>query len=309
MPDKNPWFVLAGPTGVGKTELSIVIAKVLNAEILSADSMQIYRGMDIGTSKPGYDILREVPHHLIDCVDPSEIFSVGRFVEMANESICRIRASEKNVLVVGGTGMYLRSLLEGLFEGPPRNSELRERIEQEVESRGISWLRDELKKVDPVSEAKIGANDLKRLIRALEVFRLTGKPLSSMQSQWDNSENRNYNMVVLCRDREDLYKRIEKRVDQMMAEGLVNEVKGLIEEGISKDNTALQAIGYKEIVGYLQDEYPLEEAVRLLKRNTRRLAKRQMTWFRGMKHVNWFNLTGKTDLHKTAQEIVAEFRT
>lgn len=302
----SPWYVILGPTGVGKTAAAIHAACSLDAEILSADSAQVYRGMDIGTSKPGRRDRVAVAHHLIDCVDPLQGFSVAEYVRLARKASHAIESGGKRVLIVGGTGLYLRALLEGLFNGPPASRTVRARLLEEAETFGPELLRSRLCRIDPEAAGKIGSRDVRRLVRALEVFELTGRPISAHQTQW-NGPGRPVVIAGLRREREDLYRRIEKRVDRMVQEGLFQEVKTLLDAGVSPGSTAMQAIGYREISECFVGQRTRSEAIRLIKRNTRRLAKRQMTWFRGMKDIHWLSVARAEQASFTAKRLVDLF--
>jgi tRNA dimethylallyltransferase len=287
----NKLLIILGPTAVGKSKLAIELAQKLDGEIISADSMQVYFGMDIGTAKPSKEELEEVPHHLINIIPPDKNWSVSDFVSNAKSIIKDIVNNGKLPIVVGGTGLYLNALIEGYaFPKIEANKDIRGRLEGEAKSFGSVHLYEKLKKVDPYAASKIHFNDLKRIIRALEVFEITGKPMSQLQSK--DEENLPYETVLvgLDMDRKKLYERIEERVDQMLKTGLIDEVKGLIAEGYDRKLTSMQAIGYKEVAEHLHGKYTYDELVNILKQNTRNFAKRQMTWFRRFKNVNWFDV-------------------
>lgn len=284
-------LVILGPTAIGKSKLAIELAKRLNGEIISADSMQVYFGMDIGTAKPSKEELEEVPHHLINIISPDRNWSVSDFVSNARSIIEDVIKRGKLPIVVGGTGLYLNALVEGYsFPLIEANKDIRERLEGEAKAYGSLHLYERLKKVDPDAAEKIHYNDLKRIIRALEVFELTGKPISKAQSK--DEESLPYELVIvgLDMDRKKLYEKIEKRIDQMVKSGLIDEVQGLIKEGYNKDLTSMQAIGYKEVAEHLHGKYTYDELINILKQNTRNFAKRQMTWFRRFKNVNWYDV-------------------
>jgi len=281
---------LVGPTGVGKTEVSIWLAKRINAEIVSADSMSVYRGMDIGTAKPTPRQRREVPHHLIDVVEATEPFSVGKFRELAAAAIEEINRKGKVSLVSGGTGLYVRSLLDGLFEGPAADWDLRGELLAEAERKGAEALHARLKEVDPESAEKLSPKDVRRLVRALEVHIKTRRPISQLQVQW--KQRRAVPPIFgLTMQREALYERIDQRLEEMFREGLVEETRRLLDRGLRQNRTAMQALGYKEVIGFLDGHYSMEEAKRLLKRNTHRFAKRQLTWFRKDDRIKWHNFS------------------
>jgi tRNA dimethylallyltransferase len=292
----NKVLFIIGPTAVGKSKLAIELAKKLNGEIISADSMQVYIGMDIGTAKPSREELEEIPHHLINLIAPDKPWSVSDFVNNAKSLIDDIAKKGKLPIVVGGTGLYLNALIEGYsFPEIGRDDEVRKRLEGEAKSYGSLHLYEKLKKIDPDSAANIHYNDAKRIIRALEVHELTGQPMSTFRTK--NEENIDFKPVIIGLDmeRHELYKKIEARVDDMLAKGLIDEVKSLIKEGYDPKLTSMQAIGYKEVAEHLHGKYTYDELVNILKQNTRNFAKRQMTWFRRFKNVNWFDV-GKLKL-------------
>jgi len=277
-------LVIFGPTAVGKTKLAIELAKGLNGEIISADSMQVYRGMDIGTAKPTAEERQGIPHHLIDVRNPDEEWTVSDFVGESQKLKVKIKNNGRLPIIVGGTGLYLWSLLEGFsFPITPADKELRARLEQQPASTLYSLLTN----ADPASATKIHANDKKRLIRALEVYELTGKPISQLQEP-RRSVAGSYKLIGLDFPRPELYARIDQRVDSMIAKGLVDEVKGLLAKGYSKELNSFQALGYKEVVEYLDGRWTMDEMVAELKKRTRHFARRQMTWFRRFHNVHWF---------------------
>ncbi len=282
-------YVLAGPTGIGKSLCAVSLAKRHNGEIISADSRQIYKYMDIGTDKPGKEERKEVPHHLIDLFSPEEIVNAGRFAELVDKTMRDIWGRGKKAFLVGGSGLYIRAGLKGIFEGPGRDEAVREKLEQEVEKFGSQGLYERLMEVDPKCAKEIHPNDKRRIIRGLEVYTVTGKKISEWQKETPACDFITI-MVCLYQNMEDLYQKIEARVDEMVAKGLVDEVKGLVEKGLGESSVLKDTIGYKEILGYIKGEMSLEETVILLKKNSRRLAKGQMTWFRGEKGVKWVKL-------------------
>jgi len=282
-PERTRLWFLVGPTASGKTAVGIEVAEQVGAEILSLDSMAIYRGMDIGTAKPTAAEQARVPHHLIDLVEPHEAFSTGRYVEAAETAIADMAARGRRPLFVGGTALYLKALTEGFFDGPPADWPLRERLEAEAAEHGTSPLHERLRRVDPAAAARIHPNDLRRVVRALEVYETTGAPISEQQTQF-GSPSQDYECIVagLRRDRAELYERINRRVDAMFAAGLVEEVEGLLEAPRGISHAAAQFVGYAEIIAHLRGEMTLEEARGKVKTRTRRFARRQLTWFRGM---------------------------
>lgn len=294
---KSRLLCLLGPTAVGKTEIAIQLAQRLNAEIVSVDSRQIYRQMDIGTAKPTSEEQQAAPHHLIDCVDVSQPFSVAAYQSLADAAIADIQNRGKQVLLVGGAGLYFRAIVDGLFEGPDADIALRERLEQEAAQRGVEVLHERLRACDPASAERIHPNNLVRVIRALEVYELTGTPMSEHQQQW-HQENQRYPFIAFCltMPRALLYQRIEKRVDGMLANGLIAEVESLLAAGYARDTVALRSFGYRELIGYLDGECTYLEAVEQLKQNTRRFAKRQLTWFRKDTRLEWVDRNSKPDI-------------
>jgi tRNA dimethylallyltransferase len=286
-------LVILGPTGVGKTEIALRIAEELRGEIISCDSRKVYRLLDIGTAKPSEEEREKIPHHLIDIVaDPGEEFSVADFKREAERKISQIQKRGKLPILAGGSPLYIKAVVDGLFPGPGKNPDLRKRLAEEAKNLGDEHLYERLKEVDPSQAEKVHPHDLKRVIRALEVFELTGKPISYHQqfSTISHQPLANIIMIGLRRKREELYKRINSRVDKMLKAGLVEEVKGLLKKGYPESLNSLQGLGYKQVIGYLKGRYSLEEAVRLLKRDTRRFAKRQMTWFRKDTRITWIDI-------------------
>ncbi|HEY3307876.1 MAG TPA: tRNA (adenosine(37)-N6)-dimethylallyltransferase MiaA [Desulfuromonadaceae bacterium] len=281
-------LVICGPTASGKSDLALALAHELQAEIINADSMQVYRGMDIGTAKPTIQQRADITHHSIDVADPDRLFSAADFAEAAHQVISSIQARNKRVIVVGGTGLYIRALLKGLVDSPSGAGEIRQSLQAEAKAQGNQAMLDKLRRVDPESAGRIHPNNLTRIIRALEVHQLTGIPLSRYQIEHGFAQQRYQSLQVgIHVERQELYKRIEQRVDQMMAEGLVDEVRGLLTEGFSRDEKSMRAIGYKEINAYLAGEINLDTAIQLVKRNTRHYAKRQLTWFKADPNIIW----------------------
>ncbi|MEE1527655.1 MAG: tRNA (adenosine(37)-N6)-dimethylallyltransferase MiaA [Blautia sp.] len=300
---KKPLIILTGPTAVGKTKLSIELAKAVNGEIISADSMQVYKHMDIGSAKIKKEEMCGVPHHLIDVLEPDEEFHVVRFQEMAKQAMEEIYAKGKVPILAGGTGFYIQAVVKDIdFSKETEKSPVREELEKLAEEKGYEYLHERLQQVDPKSAEKIHANNVKRVIRALEYFELTGKPIS-LHNEEEAAKESPYNVAyfVLNDVRERLYERIDARVDTMLQEGLVEEVSGLAKKGYTKDMVSMQGLGYKEILSYLDGSYTLDEAVYILKRDTRHFAKRQLTWFKREKDVIWVN---KQDFHYKENEIL-----
>lgn len=286
---KKPLVVLTGPTAVGKTKASIGLAKAIGGEIISADSMQVYEYMDIGSAKIRPEEMQGVPHYLVDELKPWDEFHVVRFQQMAKKAMEQIYANGHIPIIVGGTGFYIQALLYDIdFSKNEQDHSYRKELETLAKEKGATYLHDILREVDPKSAEDIHANNVKRVIRALEYYHQTGQRISEHNEQERQKESP-YEFVyfVLNAPREKLYERIDKRVDQMMEEGLVEEVKQLRDMGCTKDMVSMQGLGYKEIFAYLEDECSLEEAVYTIKRDTRHFAKRQLTWFRREREVTW----------------------
>jgi len=283
--------VIIGPTAVGKTKVSIDLAKRLQTEIISGDSMLVYKEMNIGTAKPNMEERSNIPHHLIDICEPTEDFSVVRFNELASQCITEINQQAKIPVLAGGTGLYVKSLLEGYqFNTAPSDEKLRASLDELAKERGNQYLHDQLAQVLPHVASRLHANDLRRVIRALEVYYLSGDTVS--QEKISDQKDLLYDAVVigLMMDRNRLYDRINQRVDIMMDEGLVQEVDHLLKKGIPADCQAMQGIGYKEIVRYLQGDTTLSVATDAIKQATRHFAKRQLTWYRKMPYIHWFDV-------------------
>lgn len=284
-------IVITGPTASGKTALSVEVAKRLGGEIVNADSMQIYKYMDIGTAKPDMEERQGIPHHLIDIVNPDEAFSVARYCECAKEVIDNIHQRGKIPVMVGGTGLYVDSLVNNIqFSEIEPDEQYRDKMDKLAEEMGNEYIYKMLEDIDPDSACKIKVADRKRIIRALEVYHLTGKTIT-----WHNEQSRsvpspyNTTMFAINMDREALYDKINRRVDVMIANGLVDEVKAIMDMGVQKDATSMQAIGYKEIVEYLEGHITLDEATDKIKQSSRRYAKRQLTWFRRNENIHWIS--------------------
>ena len=287
---------ILGPTAVGKTEIAIEVAQRLNAEIVSVDSRQIYREMDIGTAKPTREEQQQARHHLIDCVDIAQPFSVADYQRLADAAIRDIQNRDKRVMLVGGAGLYFRAIVDGLFAGPGADAAIRERLRKEAENTSRRILHERLRACDAESAARIHPNNLVKVIRALEVYELTGTPISQMQQQWHTEPRYPFIAFGLTMPREKLYHRIEQRVDAMLANGLLEEVAGLLARGHPQNSTALQSFGYKELIAYLDGNCTLPKTIDKatlnivsgqLKQNTRRFAKRQLTWFRKDSRIKW----------------------
>ena len=288
---KKPLIVLTGPTAVGKTSLSIALAKAADAEIISADSMQVYKHMDIGSAKITEEEMEGVPHYLIDVLEPSEEFHVVRFQKMAKEAMEKIYSKEKIPILTGGTGFYIQAVVKDIdFSQDTEKSSVRAELEKTAEEKGGAYLHQLLEQKDPESAQKIHPNNIKRVIRALEYYELTGEKIS-LHNEREGEKLSPYNTAyfVLNDRRDRLNERIDRRVDQMLEKGLVEEVRRLAQMGYTRDMVSMQGLGYKEILAYLEGECTLEEAVYILKRDTRHFAKRQLTWFRREKDVIWVN--------------------
>ena len=283
-------LIVLGPTAVGKSEAAIDLAFKFNGEIVNADSQQVYRHMNIGTGKPGPAQRAKVAHHLIDIVDPGAEFNAALFRRMAIERAEDIRSRGKTVIVCGGTGLYLKALTEGLFVGPPKDAAIRQRLGEEADEKGVAALYDRLIAADPATVGRIHPNDRYRIIRALEVYELTGKAMTQWQGE-HKFQDRLFDTlkIGLNRDRQELYDLINRRCAAMVERGLADEVKELQKQGYSPDLRALQSIGYRHMALYLRGDISLEEALVLMQRDTRRLAKRQLTWFRADKEIRWFH--------------------
>mgnify|MGYP005760226237 FL=1 len=288
----KPLIILTGPTAVGKTELSIRLAKALDGEIISADSMQVYRRMDIGSAKVTREEMDGVPHHLIDVLEPQEEFNVAIFKNMAKKAVEEIYFRGKVPIVAGGTGFYIQALLYDIdFTENGEDKSIRKELEDFAAEKGPQALHQLLEAVDPQAAREIHANNVKRVIRAIEYFRQTGEPIS-VHNERERCKSSPYNFLyyVLNTDRAILYERIDRRVDQMIQQGLVTEVESLRKEGCTRGMVSMQGLGYKEILAYLEGECSLKEAVTVLKRDTRHFAKRQLTWFKREREVRWLNL-------------------
>lgn len=300
---KKPLIVLTGPTAVGKTSLSISLAKAVNGEIISADSMQVYKGMDIGSAKIRKEEMQGVTHYLVDILEPEEEFHIVKFQELAKAALEEIYAKGKIPILVGGTGFYIQAVTRDIdFTQAEQETSYREELEQFAKEKGAEYLHEKLREVDSKSAENIHANNVKRVIRALEFYHQNGTPISEHNEE-QKQQTSPYNLAyfVLTAPREILYERIDRRVDQMMEEGLLEEVKSLRERGCRRGMVSMQGLGYKEILAYLEGEYPLEEAVRILKRDTRHFAKRQLTWFRREQDVIWVD---KEQFHWNEAEIL-----
>lgn len=302
-PALDCWF-LTGPTAVGKTEVGIELARRIGGQIVSLDSMALYRGMDVGTAKPTAEQRRQVPHHLIDVLEPHEEFSLAEYVGAAHRAIEQVKAAGREVLFVGGTPLYLKGLLRGVFAGPPADWSFRSRLEREAHSGEPGLLHRRLCQIDPVAAGRLHPNDTRRLIRAMEVHHATGRPISEFQGQFDlQRPAAACRVFVLDRPREELYGRIDRRVDAMFAAGLVDEVRGLLAHERPPGRTAGQAVGYREVIEHLLGERDLPETIGLVKTHTRQFAKRQGTWFRSLSECTFLPVAGEIEPAEVARQI------
>ena len=306
---ENKMIILTGPTAVGKTDLSIQLAKAINGEIISADSMQVYRHMDIGSAKVTPEEMDGVCHHLIDVLEPEEEFNVVVFQKLAKEALTGIYERGHIPIIVGGTGFYIQALLYDIdFTENDGDTAIRRELEKLAQTQGAGCLHQMLQEIDPESAAAIHQNNVKRVIRAIEFYRQTGKKIS-LHNEQEREKQSPYQFLyyVLDTDRKTLYERIDRRVDLMMEHGLVDEVKHLADMGCTRDMVSMQGLGYKEILDYLSGEIPLEEAVYILKRDTRHFAKRQITWFKRERDVRWLELEQfQNDRKKVLEHILDE---
>lgn len=306
---KKPMIILTGPTAVGKTDLSIQLAKAINGEIISADSMQVYRHMDIGSAKVTPEEMDGVCHHLIDVLEPEEEFNVVVFQKLAKEALTGIYERGHIPIIVGGTGFYIQALLYDIdFTENDGDTAIRRELEKLAQTQGAGCLHQMLQEIDPESAVAIHQNNVKRVIRAIEFYRQTGKKIS-LHNEQEREKQSPYQFLyyVLDTDRKTLYERIDRRVDRMMEHGLVDEVKHLADMGCTRDMVSMQGLGYKEILDYLSGEIPLEEAVYILKRDTRHFAKRQITWFKRERDVRWLELEQfQNDRKKVLEHILDE---
>ncbi|RLB82619.1 MAG: tRNA (adenosine(37)-N6)-dimethylallyltransferase MiaA [Deltaproteobacteria bacterium] len=299
MVPKPSLIIISGPTCVGKTEVAIVLAEPLGADIISADAMQVYRYMDIGTAKPTEEQRARVRHHLIDVVDPDEPFSAALFKTMAGAIIRDLDQKGRLVFVVGGTGLYIKALTRGLFAGQEQDEVVRKKLKKEAKTLGLAVLYQRLQKVDPAAAARIHPNDTYRIIRALEVYQATGQPISHYQKAHGFGDCPYRTLKIgLTLDRNILYDRINRRVDLMLASGLLEEVKWLLDQGYPSTLKSMQSIGYRHMADYLEHRIAWDEAVRLFKRDTRRYAKRQLTWFKADPEILWMGLGQLDDMRR-----------
>ncbi len=303
---KKNVLVLVGPTCSGKSTVGFLIAKEIKGEIISADSRQIYKYLDIGTAKPPVQERKKIKHHFIDELLPEHDFNAGEFSNQARERIDTIFNAGKQPIVVGGSGLYIQAFIDGFFEGPSADKDVREKIYEELHKKGKEGLLEELRKVDPLSASRMLPSNLHRIIRALEVYKVTGTPISELQ-KINISPNFHSVLVGLQWDRSKLYERINERVDWMLNSGLLNEVKSLVEKGYSTKITSLRTVGYQEVFQFFEGKISYVDMVELIKRNSRRYAKRQLTWFRRDGRIKWFELGGELDFNRVSKEIISYF--
>ena len=295
MPDpKRKILVIVGPTGVGKTALSLSIAEKLNAEIISADSRQVFRYMNICTAKPTVDEIARVPHHFIDTIDPDQYYSAGQYGKDGREIIRQIWSRQKEVMVVGGSGMYVRALIDGFISEGEKDESVRIGIRDRITRHGLESVYRELENLDPAAAAKIHPNDAKRIERALEVFELSGRRISEKHAEQTADFDFTPLMIGLTCERAELYRRIEARVDEMIRRGVIDETKRLLEMGYSPTLTSMESLGYREIAAHFRGEISYDRMIELFKQGSRNYAKRQMTWFRKDERIRWFDVTKQT---------------
>ncbi len=298
---------IIGPTAAGKTYLSLCLAEQIELEIVSADSRQVYRYMDIGTAKAAKSVRSKIPHHFIDICNPDEYYSAGKFSQEARQTIDDIQARNKIPVAAGGSGLYIRALIDGFFEGDLKDKDIRKNLDDELAQNGLENLYKQLQVYDPEYAQKISVNDTQRILRSLEVYKITGIPFSEWIKQESEAAGFQPLMIGLRMEREQLYKRINERVDEMLSAGLLDEVSGLQKMGYSPELNALNTVGYKEVFLYFDNKISCAEMTELIKRNSRRYAKRQMTWFKKDARIIWHDITDKDDLHHLSKKIIKEY--
>lgn len=303
----KPVVVILGPTAVGKSRVAVEVAKAFETEVLTADSRQVYRGMDIGTDKPAQQERQEVPHRLIDLVNPDEPFNAGLYRGQAVDEMDRLYRDHRLPLVVGGTGLYVRTLLKGLCDAPPADPILRTALRQEAKEQGLDRLYARLISVDPVAAARLHPRDESKVIRALEVYQLSGRRMSEFQQEHAFTERPFRSLIIgLNRDRDVLYRRIEERIDWQLAHGLIEETTHLLSLGYRRDSSAMKGLGYRQVAEHLAGEYDAAEMVRRFKRDTRHFSKRQMTWFRKEQGVQWLEIEQADSVSHTAELVIGQ---
>ncbi len=303
----KPVVVIVGPTAVGKSRVAVEVAKVFETEVLTADSRQVYRGMDVGTDKPPLEERQGIPHRLIDLVDPDESFNAGLYRRQAIDEIERLYRDHRLPLVVGGTGLYIRTLLKGLCDAPPADPIVRAALKREAEDQGHDRLYARLVDVDPVTASRLHPRDESKVIRALEVYQLSGRRMSEFQQEHGFSERPFSALTIgLNRDRDVLYRRIEERIDWQLAHGLTEETKRLLDQGYQRESAAMKGLGYRQMAEHLAGEYDAAEMVRRFKRDTRRFSKRQMTWFRKEPGLQWLTIEESESVQRTAARVIEQ---
>jgi tRNA dimethylallyltransferase len=303
----KPVVVIVGPTAVGKSRVAVEVAKAFETEVLTADSRQVYRGMDVGTDKPAQEDRQGIPHRLIDLVDPDESFNAGLYRRQAIDEIERLYRDSRLPLVVGGTGLYVRTLLNGLCDAPSADPILRAALRQEAEDEGYDRLYARLAAVDPVAAARLHPRDESKVIRALEVYQLSGRRMSDFQQEHGFVERPFSALIIgLNRDRNTLYLRIEERIDWQLAHGLIEETKQLLAQGYRCDSGAMKGLGYRQVAEYLAGKYDVDEMVRRFKRDTRHFSKRQMTWFRKEPGIQWLTIEESESVQHTAAVVIGQ---
>jgi tRNA dimethylallyltransferase len=303
----KPVVVIVGPTAVGKSRVAVEVAKVFETEVLTADSRQVYRGMDVGTDKPAIEERQGIPHQLIDLVDPDGSFNAGLYRRQAIDEIERLYRDHRLPLVVGGTGLYIRTLLRGLCDAPPADPVVRAALKREAEDQGHDRLYARLVDVDPVTASRLHPRDESKVIRALEVYQLSGRRMSEFQQEHGFSERPFSALTIgLNRERDALYRRIEERIDWQLAHGLTEETKRLLEQGYQRESAAMKGLGYRQVAEHLAGEYDAAEMVRRFKRDTRRFSKRQMTWFRKEPGLQWLTIEESESVQRTAARVIEQ---
>jgi tRNA dimethylallyltransferase len=301
-------LAIVGPTASGKTALSILLAEKLHGEIISADSRQIYKFLNIGTAKPAKEDLKRIPHHFIDILDPDQEYNAAEYGQQARSSIEKLFAQRIQPIIVGGSGLYVRAIIDGFFNGPGKDPEIREQLEKEVQISGPEVLFEKLKQADPIAAARMDATKVRRVVRALEVYYTTGNPISDLHSAQETKSSFEVVQYALEWERKTLYERINCRVDEMVEKGLIEEVRELRTRGYLSNLNALNTVGYKEAFDFIEGKLAKEEMVKLIKQNTRHFAKRQLTWFRADKRIRWILANERTDWNEIAEMIQKEFQ-
>lgn len=303
----KPVVVIVGPTAVGKSRIAVEVAKAFETEVLTADSRQVYRGMDVGTDKPAPEERQGIPHRLIDLVGPDESFNAGLYRRQAIDEIERLYRDRRLPLVVGGTGLYVRTLLKGLCDAPPTDPIVRAALKQEAEDQGHDRLYARLVEVDPVAASRLHPRDESKVLRALEVYQLSGRRMSEFQQEHGFAERPFSTLMIgLNRDRDALYRRIEERIDWQLAHGLIEETKQLLDQGYQRDSAAMKGLGYRQVAEHLAGVYDSAEMVRRFKRDTRRFSKRQMTWFRKEPGIQWLTIEESESVQHTTARVIGQ---